>query len=233
MLKAKWFSFKTDLTHKGFLSTLQSTPYDEARGWGFDISTRGPKSATVRFIERVPFSEEITNPYGEKTTVSGARYQTAVCKFFSATKAERRTPYIVQVLSPPRSLRTLIASLASTAGNFEAAEIEIPMQDVASRILHNSVTGKISRIKLSQFNISPYTQAKLDIISIKDAAVDFASNFDITKVVVEKIRIENAFGPRPHCIEFSRTGSIACDEDYFDQLEAIFLSLLNSTANSA
>jgi hypothetical protein len=231
MLKAKWFSLKTDQTHKGFLSALQNTPYQDENGWGFGVVSRGTKSAVVRFIERIPFSEEIIDPYGQKTTVAGSRYQTAICRFFVA-KADKPACYVVEVLSPPRSLRNLISSLASATGNLAAGEVEIPMQQVASQILQGSVTGKIRRIKLSQFVISPYTQAKLDIVSTKDAAADFASAFDISKVAIEKIRIENPFGPNPHCIEFSRTGSVACDEDYFDQLEAVVLNLLSSTTSA-
>jgi hypothetical protein len=225
MNKTKWLKIEVECTHKKLVDLVRLSQFDERVGYGFDLSFRDGKKVGLRFIEKIASVEVITDPYGVSTSVETTRYSSIQLQLYVFSAGDT-TRYFMEVNSPPRSLRTLVAALANTAPGVTVSEVDIPVSGVFAVLRRSSIMARLTRIKASQLKLTEDSVAKVDVVSTKNAAADLKRFFPSNDVIVDKIRVDRPFGSLAHAVELTRTGLISVDAPFTETASQFVLDLL-------
>ncbi|WP_186110683.1 hypothetical protein [Burkholderia gladioli] len=225
MNKTKWLKIEVECTHKKLVDLVRLAQFSERIGYGFNLLFRDERNVGLRFIEKIASVEVITDPYGVSTSVETTRYLSIRFQLyvFSAGDATR---YFMEVNSPPRSLRTLVAALANTVPGVMVSEVDIPVLDAFAVLRKSSITARLTRIKASQLKLTEDSVATIEVVSVKNAAADLKRFFPSNDVTVDKIRVDRPFGTSAHAIELTRSGLISADVEYAETASQFVLDLL-------
>lgn len=225
MNKAKWLRIEVACTHKKLVDLVRLAQFNDRVGYGFDLSFRDKEKIFLRFIEKTASIEVITDPYGVSTSVETTRYSSIQFQLYVFSAGDT-TRYFMEVNSPPRSLRSLVAALASTAPSVTVSEINIPVMDAFAVLRRSSITARLTRIKASQLKLTDDSVAKIDVVSTKNASADLKRFFPSNELTVDKIRVDRPFGSLAHAVELTRTGLISVDAAYAEKASQFVLDML-------
>lgn len=214
MHRIKWLLLEADLPHKSLIAEILSCPFEDERNFGFNLLDRDAASLRARFIEKISTVEMMVTPFGESSRIETTRYSSTEFHLFLLDK--KNQIYLMEVNSPPRSLRSLIDGLAAVAGRTIVSEVQIPLLEIYRVIRGLSSAARVIRVKASQIQLTPNSVARVDVISTKDAALDLQTAFgDSTSM--DRIKIERPFGPLMHSIEISKNGLAIVDDEFTEE----------------
>ncbi|WP_155625695.1 hypothetical protein [Burkholderia vietnamiensis] len=226
MQRAKWLKIEVDCTHKALVAAIRAAQFNEKIGHGFDLSFRDERRIQAKFSEKITSIEIITDPFGVSTSVETTRYSSMNFQLISFSTENAASSYLMEVNSPPRTLRTLISALADIANNLSVSEVQLPLLEIFGLLRKTSTMARLTRVKASQLKLTPDSTARIDVISGKNAASDLRRFFGESTMSVDKVRIEHPFGPATHAIELSRNGLISIDDTHQDIASDFILNLL-------
>ncbi|HFT8010901.1 TPA: hypothetical protein ACU9T0_006612 [Burkholderia cenocepacia] len=226
MQRAKWLKIEVDCAHKALVAAIRAAQFDERIGHGFDLSFRDGRRLKAKFSEKIASIEIITDPFGVSTSIETTRYSSIDFQLIAFSAENGVSSYLMEVNSPPRTLRTLVAALADIANGLSVSEVQLPLLEIFGLLRKNSTMARLTRVKASQLKLTPDSTAKIDVISSKNAASDLKRFFGDSAISVDKIRIEHPFGPTTHAIELSRNGLISIDDSHQDVASDFILNLL-------
>lgn len=224
MLRSKWLRFNCALDFKSLLSAIQRRQFDSSDGLGFELVSRGASNLKARFIERLLTIESVTDPYGVVTELMTTRYNTISFQLHFCPAGSFK--YVLEITSPPRSVRPLVTALDSLSNGVTVGELDLNLLDVYRKLRIESKSVRIARLKVSKLRLTPDSEAKVDFTSLHDAYTDFTKVFGGIAVEVEKLKFERPFGNKAHCMEANRSGLFSVDEEFDDRLRDFLLGYL-------
>jgi hypothetical protein len=232
MHRAKWLLFDGGGGHKALLTALRQNPFDPDSGRGFEITFRDARRLRCKFVERVVSTEEVTDPFGNTTHFEAVRYSTTLFQLHLLEDASYA--YLLEVLLPPRSLRQLITALDNILEGVTVQEVELALFRMYAVLRSGSPTARITRIKASRLKLTADSEARVELLSVRDAYKDFGKAFGDPGAQLDKVKIERPFGVSSQVLEVSRNGLVAHDESLDDQVRSFVLQYLaGEYANSA
>lgn len=226
MHKSKWLYFDGARSQRSLISALRQCAFDADTGRGFDVIYRSGNRLRSKFIERISTIESITDPFGVTTEFETVRYATTVFDLHMVTDLPYQ--YVLEVGLPPRSLRPLIAALESVLDQVTVKEVDLALLHVFGELKKSSPMAKVTRLKASQLRLTPDSEAKVELVSIKDAHRDFVKTFGSAAAKIDKLRIENAFGSARGLTEIARNGLVIHDPSVEDGVRLFMLNYLAS-----
>lgn len=232
MQRAKWLKIEVDCTHKALVTSIRAAQFDERIGHGFDLSFRDGRRLKAKFSEKIASIEIITDPFGVSTSLETTRYSSIDFQLIAFSTENSTSSYLMEVNSPPRTLRTLIAALADIVNGLVVSEVQLPLLEIFSLLRKTSTMARLTRVKASQLKLTPDSTARIDVISGKNAASDLKRFFGDSAMSVDKIKIEHPFGSATHTIELSRNGLISIDDSHQDVASDFILNLLMDSYSS-
>lgn len=222
MAKIKLVKLEIDGSPRSLATEIKHHKYVEERGWGFNFLERTPRAITAKYIERLVSKETINDPYGDTKEIETIRY---ISTRFQLTSANNDpSGLILEVTSPPRSIRTLLQALSYCSDRVFASEVRIPLLLIYKELSAESTEARITRIRASKVPISRNSLAKVDINSNEDAYIDYLRTFNKTEEFIDKIEIDKPYGINSETLEITRTGLICCDEDGVQRTRDLILS---------
>ncbi|MGM9489610.1 hypothetical protein [Ideonella sp. YS5] len=223
MHKSKWLYFDGARSQRALISALRQCAFDADSGRGFEVIYRSGDRLRSKFIERIATREAVTDPFGFTTEFETVRYATTVFDLHMVINLPYQ--YVLEVGLPPRSLRPLIAALESALDQVTVKEADLALLHVFGELKKSSPAAKVTRIKASQLRLTAESEAKVELVSIKDAHKDFVKAFG-TAAKIDKLRIENAFGTGVGITEIARNGLVGHDPSVDDEVRSFMLGYL-------
>ncbi|MDO9504061.1 hypothetical protein [Hydrogenophaga sp.] len=224
MLRSKWLQFGCRAEFKNFVADLQKRQFDSESGRGFELVSRGASHLKAKFIERISTIETVTDPYGVISELQTVRYNKT--NFYLHICPTSNFKYILEINSPPRSVRPLVEALESLCNGVTVGELDLQLLDVYKKLSFESRSIRIARIKVSKLRLTPDSEAKVDFVSLRDAYADFIRAFGEIAVEFEKLKFDRPFGNKPHCMEINRNGLVSVDEYFEEQVREFLLGYL-------
>jgi len=225
MRRAKWLRVDVDCSHKALVAAIRAAQFHEDIGYGFDLTFRDGQQLTAKFSEKIAMVEVVTDPFGVSTNLETTRYSSTEFRL-TIIPTDRPTSYLMEVNSPPRTLRTLIAALDRISSGLSISEVRLPLLDIFNLLRKNSIMARLTRIRASELKLTPDSVAKIDVTSSRNAASDLRRFFSDSSMSVDKIKIERPFGSEAHAIELSQNGLISVDDSHQDAASDFVLTLL-------
>lgn len=227
MHKAKWIRTFSSKTLKEIALLLANSPYDTSKHSGFEMLERSAAHIESQYVERLTDLEEVRDPFGVVTTLETTRYQVIKFRLFESGTDNLDKGLLLQVQSPPRSLRSFIDRLDDLLNGVTIADIDILPLSVFEIIKQGAMYAFVSRIKASDVWLSEHSCARLEIISRNDALSEFRARFGQNDSTIEKVRIERPFDFAGGFLEISRTGTVTHDEASEEMVCHFLLDYLN------
>jgi hypothetical protein len=224
MHKSKWLYFDGAHSQRSLISALRQYTFDVDAGRGFDVIYLSGNRLRLKFIERIATIESITDPFGVTSEFETIRYATTVLDLHLVTGLPYK--YVLEVGSPPRSLRPLIIALESVLDQVTIKEVDLALLHVFGELKKSWPTAKVARLKASQLRLTTDSEAKVELVSIKDAHRDFVKAFGSAVAKIDKLKIENAFGSVKGHAEIARNGLVSHDSSVEDDARLFMLSYL-------
>ncbi|MDP3457427.1 hypothetical protein [Methyloversatilis sp.] len=225
MHRSKWLCLSTSCNHKSVTEQIRSNRYNTEENRGFDISFRDSLKIGATFIEKTIEREIVIDPFGESTSIETTRYL-STSFHLHLLESKQDTRYALEILSPRKSIRSLIFTLSDVLRGAVVDEIKIPLIAAFNKIKKSSPDARIRRIKASSIKISEKSIASIDITSIEEADNDFFRAFGESDSIIERIWVTAPFDTYPHQFELSRSGNSTVDDFYKEKASDFILSLL-------
>lgn len=222
MAKIKLVKLEVDGNLLAIAAALRHQKYSDDRGWGFNFLERTSQTISAYYIEKFVSKETIKDPFGDTSEIETIRYTNILFQLSHAISAP--SEMVLEVASPPRSIRTLIQALSYCSDRIFASDVNIPLLSVYKELSKQSREARIVRIRATKVPISINSIAKVEISSSNDAYVDYLNAFEDTEKFIDKIEIDKPYGPSSGTLELSRSGLICCDEDSISRTRDLILS---------
>lgn len=227
MTKSKWLKLVSTMPIKTITEAVRANPYTEKTGNGFELTYFDKGRLQCRFIEKKYDREEIRDPFGNVNLVEVIRYTSITAAIYTGMSSGEKK-LLIEIYSPPRSIRTLMHELDAILGGITISEFELDPFSVFQALRARSRRARMTKIKASQLRVSEDSEMKIEISSFSDAYKDFKSTFPKSNALVDRIRIENAFNDMAGNLEISKSAVFAFDESIEDTSRAFLLDYFRS-----
>lgn len=224
MNKSKWLIFQTSHLTNEIIEKLLEFHFDSKRRKGFELINQEQEIIHCNYIEENRVKETIADPFGHTSEVETVRY--LLTQFRLHKKENSSVQLFLEVLSPPRSIRSLIDALVEALGKITISEIKLSVIDIYKIIKLDSPRAKIIKLKASGIALPNQSELKIEINSIGDAFNDYQEFFPNTKGKIDKIRIESPFLKARGFFEINSNGLCAFDESAETIVRSLILSVV-------
>lgn len=219
MAKHKWKKFSCDLKHKDLFKRINSRKFEN--NIGFRVNEFGNDFLHATFIEKIVDLIKVTDPFGGVEENQTIRY--CSFDFYLYLLDEFKSIYLLEVIEPPRAIRSMLNLLQEILGNISVEDVSIPLLDFFNSIKKYSPRAKIIKIKASSIKISKNSQMRVEVDSIDDAYHDFTKFIELHEYKIDRIKIENPFSKSTAPIEIGANGFLNIDESSVDEIRRLIL----------
>lgn len=196
---------------------LKARPFDSAATHGFVIDRVREEFLEARYVERIEYTETITDPFGIELSFDRVEFRQS---------SFRASPYGpgLELRNPPRSVQSLLNRL-SEATDFEVAIVPhtVDVLEWGTR-LHalSGLKSVVDSLQLNSVALEPGIQAKIVVKGDRDVREAYAALTSQRKHTLEKIQLR-LDKPNAGTIILGRTASASLSVD--DPQEQILQSL--------
>jgi hypothetical protein len=220
-MKCKLLRVHSDLAFKDISKALLSSPYTDSTGRGFEVKSKDTSRIVATFIERIAEREEITDPIGNTRSIDLIRYTSTAMRLHKGAISSPDEMLLV-VLAPPRSLRSLLSSIASVL-DAGIANVDLNPRAIYSSLRRNSRRARVSRVRASRVPLSSTSEMRLEVMSMADALLDLEEIVPKLETI-DRLRVEHPFHKAGGYLEISKAGVLTYDENLDDLVEAFVLN---------
>lgn len=196
-LKVKWPLPLADLSKK-----LLSAQYDEERGRGFILSSSGRNRLVGKFVEKVTQRTMTIDPFGNEMESYSTTYY--ISKFHFETNSN-----LLELESPPRSIRKLASELHSIAGlGLELSDIKVDPLAWLNEIEKKYDSVLVHHISSSGITVPKNGLAKISVSGKKDIRKEFSDFVKEAPRVIDSIKFKGNLNECHISAELSKSGFI-------------------------
>ena len=210
MKTIRWLKVKWPLQLLEVFRLLLSNQYDQEVGRGFLLSSSGKNKISGKYVEKIIEPTVIVDPFGNESKSQVVTYY--VSKFsFSSTSS------LMELESPPRSIRKLITELHSIVGlGMELSDIKVDplvwLQELES--LHSPVL--VRHISSSGITVPKNGIAKISVSGKKDIRGEFERLVGKKSRVIDVAKFSGVFNQCSINAELSKSGTIKYSGHIYD-----------------
>ncbi len=210
MKTIRWLKVRWPLSIIEVSKRLLSNQYDEDKGRGFILTSSGNHRVSGKFVEKITKPTIIVDPFGNETESQTIVYYVSKFSFNSSSE-------LMELESPPRSIRKLISELHSVVGlGMELSDIIVdPLVWLHElEALHSLLL--VRHISSSQITVPINGLAKISVSGRKDIRDDFARLIGERSRVIDLVKFSGVFRECNIIAETSKSGTIKYSGHVYD-----------------
>lgn len=184
MKRFRWLRADWPISMRTLSKRLKARPFDSAVTHGFVIDRVREEFLEGRYVERIEYTETITDPFGIELSFDRIEFRQ------SSFRATPDGPGL-ELRNPPRSVQSLLNRL-SEAADFDVAITPHTIDVLAWSTRFHTLSGLKSVVDSLQLNsvaLEPGIQAKIVIKGDRDVRAACAALTNQRKHTLEKIRL--------------------------------------------
>ena len=163
MKMSRWLSIEVPISLKEIGDLMKNEPYREGGGEGFILKKANRKEIKGQFIQKKIIKQVTVDPFGKETEFELVDY--SMVKFSLSDQAEN----ILEIESPPRTLRPFIDKIAKISGfGLVVSPITVEPMKWLKEIEKNIGKTKVTRLECSGVNVLNKGTAKIILNSQQD-----------------------------------------------------------------
>lgn len=210
MKTIRWLKVNWPLQLFEISKLLLSNQYGEEKGKGFVLFSSGKNKISGKYVEKIITPTIIVDPFGNETKSQEVTYYVSKFSFNS-------TSSLMELESPPRSIRKLITELHSIVGlGMELSDIKVDplvwLQELEA--LHSSVL--VRHISSSGITVPKNGVAKISVSGKKDIRSEFDSLVGKKSCVIDVVKFSGIFEQCNINAEVSKSGTIKYSGQIYD-----------------
>lgn len=210
MKTIRWVKVKWPIHLVELSKLLLANQYDEAAGRGFVLFSSGKNKISGKYVEKIIEPTIIIDPFGNETELQVTTYYVSKFSFNNSSS-------LMELESPPRSIRKLIAELHSIVGlGLEFSDIKVDplvwLQELES--LHSTVL--VRHISSSGISVPKSGLAKISVSGKKDIRSEFNRLVGKRPCVIDIVKFNGVFQQCNISAETSKTGTIKYSGQIYD-----------------
>lgn len=214
-MKTKWFNANFPAGLDELYNAIISSPFDNNKGWGFNINTYEKNSISSKYIEKIEIREVITDPYGNETEFELFKY---IHFNFWLCKTQKNN-FILILESPPRSIKNFISNvIKATNSDFNISVLNLNLDDFIRFTIPHFEKLQVQKAKLKDLTFSNHTSGVLELESSSDAIGEIRNIFKNAKFTIEKVKLNVKTNIGYESLEVNANGSINFPEEMFDKI---------------
>lgn len=227
-MRYRWMDIDWPCSIDQLAARIKTLSFSDTQQHGFIIDKIRSGELSARYIEKITYTDTITDPFGNETVFDRTEYRE------SAFTVSNESPTL-ELINPPRSVQALLNRFSEIT-NFRIT-IESLKIDVASwateTLATKNISGNLDMIQISKLELKNKAFAKVLIsgdTKIQDACSDLIGD---RKYAVEKVRIR-LNDQYAGTIVLSNTGAATISLNDVDESLSKVLreSLIRTLANS-
>lgn len=189
---------------------LLSNQYNENVGRGFILTSSGKHRVSGKFVEKLTEPTLIVDPFGNEIESHITTYYVSRFSFDSSSA-------LMELESPPRSIRKLISELHSIVGlGFELSDVKVNplvwLQELEA--LHSPVL--VRHISSSEIFVPKNGLAKISVSGEKDIRDEFARLVGEKAHVIDLVKFSGVFNQCNISAKISKSGTINYSGHVYD-----------------
>jgi|GEM_PF-1951584 len=202
MKTIRWLKVKWPLQLVEISKLLLSNQYNEDKGRGFILSSSGKKLISGKYIEKIVEPTVIIDPFGNETKTQLITFYVSKFSFDSSSS-------LMELESPPRSIRKLIVGLHSVIGlGMELSDIKVDPLDWLKEIEALQSPVLVRHISSSGITLSKNGIAKISVSGNKDIRDEFHKLVGTKTRAIDAVKFSGIFNRCQIGAEVSKTGTI-------------------------
>ena len=210
MKTIRWLKVKWPLPLIEISKRLLSNQYDENVGRGFILYSSGKHRVAGKFVEKLTEPTLIVDPFGNETESHIITYYVSKFSFDSSS-------VLMELESPPRSIRKLISELHSIVGlGMELSDVKVDPLVWLQKLeaLHSPVL--VRHISSSGITVPKNGLAKISVSGKKDIRDEFARLVGGKVRVIDLVKFSGVFNQCNILAETSKSGTIKYSGHVYD-----------------
>ncbi|MVV48877.1 hypothetical protein EJA72_11565 [Pseudomonas sp. PB120] len=223
-MRYKWLNVEWPLSIAQLAARMKSMEFNSTQQHGFVIDKVRDDTLEARYIEKVNYTDTITDPFGNETSFDRMEYRQSA---FRLTKA----PPTLEFINSPRSLQAVLSRFSEiTDFTVSIEELQVDVLVWAENLLKAvRGAGSLDSMQISRLELGNKVFAKVLVSGeedIKDACDQLIGD---RKYTLEKIRVR-LHPPLKGTIVLSNGGSATLS---FEEVSEHVASLLRGSLNAA
>lgn len=210
MKTIRWLKVSWPLPLVEISRRLLAQQYDDNAGSGFLLTSSGRNKISGKFVEKRTERTLSTDPFGNDSESFITTYYIVKFSFESSSG-------LMELESPPRSLRKLVSELHSIVGlGMELSDIKVDPLKWLNKIEKRLNPVIVRNISSSGITVPENGLAKISVSGKKDIRNEFFGLVGEKIKVIEIVKFAGDFNGCNILAELSRSGSIKYSGHVFD-----------------
>lgn len=226
MKSIRWLKVKWPLPLAEVSRRLLSNQYDEDVGRGFILSASGGQKVSGKFVEKLSEQTITVDPFGNETELQVTTYYVSKFSFNDSSP-------LMELESPPRSIRKLIAELHSIVGlGMELSDVKVDPLVWLQKLeaLHSPVL--VRHISSSGITVPKNGLAKISVSGKKDIRGEFTRLVGGKERVIDVVKFSGVFKQCNITAETSKSGTIKYSGHVYDGFKEEIKECLERSCSS-
>lgn len=210
MKTLRWLKVKWPLPLSDLSKRLLSMQYDEELGRGFILSSSSSSRLAGKFVEKTIQRIITIDPFGNEIEAYNTTFY--VSKFYYESNSN-----LLELESPPRSIRKLASELHSIAGlGLELSDIKVDPLTWLNEIEKDYKSILVHHISSSGITVPKNGLAKISVSGKKDIRREFSDLVTDKPRIIDSVRFKGKLNGCSISAELSRSGSIKYSGHIYD-----------------
>lgn len=231
MTKTKWIEMHLGLGVRAVAARMAKSAFSVDSGMGFELVRVRSKQIEARFIERFVQRETIEDPFGEVQHVESVRYN--IFRFYLLAVSGNR--YLLVLIDPPRSVRSLVTLLSDSVGagmSVEALRFDVLEMLNVIRASPEVAHLVVRKVKAVGAILGGRANVRLELQSQGSANDDLQAAFPNLSPVIERISFQFVHDGEGEVAELSAAGALAASEHLIETFVWLIVSALDRQGSS-
>jgi len=214
MQTVRWLKVKWPIPTSEVSKRLLSRRYNEVDGRGFLLSKSGKQRTTGKYIEKLVEPSLTIDPFGNET-------KTLITTYYVAKFSFDKSSDLMELDSPPRSIRKLVSELHSIVGlGMEFTDITLdPLVWVEELEALRRTRVIVRNISSSGISVPKNGLAKISVSGKRDIRDEFTKLVGKKKRVIDLVKFNGVLQKCSITAELTRSGSIKYSGQEYDSFK--------------
>ncbi|MDF3195682.1 hypothetical protein [Pseudomonas sp. 1928-m] len=210
-MRYKWLNVEWPAHIDQLALRMKSLDFSSNQHHGFVIDKIRDELIEARYIEKISFTDTVTDPFGNETKFDRIEYRESAFRITNAFPT-------LELINAPRSLQALLNRLSEIT-DFEVSieQLRVDVLSWAEELIKAiNGTGSFDSMQISKLELGKKTFAKILVTGEQDIKQLSAELISGRRHVVEKIRIR-LHHPLKGSIILTNTGSATVNMDDLEE----------------
>ena len=210
MRTIRWLNASWPLSYSNISKTLLANQYSDLTGSGFLLSSSGSKKISGKYIEKSIDKSVVTDPFGNET-------ESALITYYVSRFSIENSSSLLELNSPPRSLRKFISELHSLLGlGMELSDIQVDPFVWLEQIERSLSPVTVKHISASGIMVPKGGLGKVSVSGKKDIRKEFSKLIGDKKRNIDSIKFVAVINNCRISTELLKTGTVRVSGHVYD-----------------